>query len=196
MGWPISEANVNAAQEQRGSHASYASMEQREDPGPGHDLVTPDLAEFIGEQDSLCLGTASADGQPYTQHRGGSRGFLKVLDEHTLALADFARTRQYISLGNLSENNKSFIFLMDYPNRRRIKIWSTAEFIEDDPELLQSLVDTDYRANPERASRFQVKAWSSNCLSTSNRDSPLRKCPRKSRNSWSVLPIWKKPMLP
>ncbi|MDA2925528.1 pyridoxamine 5'-phosphate oxidase family protein, partial [Acidobacteria bacterium AH-259-L09] len=142
---PISEIGftpkVKAAQEKRGSRASYAKMEQRGDQGPWRDVVTPELAEFIAERDSLYLGTAGADGQPYIQYRGGPKGFLKVLDEHTLALADFAGNAQYISLGNLSENSKAFIFLMDYANRRRIKIWGTAEFIEDDPEQLQRVVD-------------------------------------------------------
>ena len=164
---PISEiaftAKVKAAQEKRGSRASYANLEQRGDPGPWSDVVTPELAEFIGERDSLYLGTASEDGQPYIQYRGGPKGFLKVLDDHTLALADFSGNAQYISLGNLSENNKAFIFLMDYPNRRRVKIWGSAEFFEDDPELLQSLVDIDYRSRPERVLRFHVKAWSPNC---------------------------------
>ncbi len=164
---PISEiaftAEVKAAQERRGSRASYARMEQRGEQGPWRDVVTPELAEFIGERDSLYLGTASQDGQPYIQYRGGPKGFLKVLDDHTLALADFAGNFQYISLGNLSENNKAFIFLMDYPNRHRIKIWGTAEFVEDDPALLETLVDTDYKARPERVLRFRVKAWSPNC---------------------------------
>ena len=138
-------------------------MEQRGDQGPWGEVVTPELAEFIDERDSLYLGTASADGQPYIQYRGGPKGFLKVLDEHTLGLADFAGNAQYISLGNLSENNKAFIFLMDYANRRRIKIWGTAEFVEDDPELLQKIVDANYKARPERVLRFHVKAWSPNC---------------------------------
>ena len=164
---PISEiaytATVKAAQEKRGSRASYANMEQQGNPGPWQKAVTPQLAEFIGEQDSLYLGTASADGQPYVQYRGGPRGFLKVLDEHTLALADFAGNAQYISLGNLEENNKAFIFLMDYPNRQRIKMWGTAFFVEDDPALLESLVDDDYKARPERVLLFHVTAWSPNC---------------------------------
>jgi len=164
---PISEIaftpTVKAAQEKRGSRASYAKMEQRGEQGPWRDVVTPELAKYIAERDSLYLGTASADGQPYIQYRGGPKGFLKVLDEHTLALADFAGNAQYLSLGNLSENNKAFIFLMDYPNRHRIKIWGTAEFIEDDPELLQRAVDPDYKAQPERVLRFHVKAWSPNC---------------------------------
>ena len=167
MKQPISEiaftARVKEAQEKRGSRSSYAKMEERGEPGPWRDAVTPELAEFISEQDSLYLGTAGADGQPYIQYRGGPKGFLKVLDEHTLGLADFAGNAQYISLGNLSENNKAFIFLMDYPNRRRIKIWGTAEFVEDDPQLLQRLVETEYQARPERVLRFNVKAWSPNC---------------------------------
>jgi len=156
-------APVKAAQEERGSRVSYGKMEERGEPGPWRDVVTPELEEFIQERDFLYLGTASADGQPYVQYRGGPKGFLKVLDEHTLALADFAGNAQYISLGNLSENNKAFIFLMDYPNRQRVKVWGTAEFIEDDRELLEALVDTDYRARPERVLRFHVKAWSPNC---------------------------------
>ncbi|MEE8348623.1 MAG: pyridoxamine 5'-phosphate oxidase family protein, partial [Acidobacteriota bacterium] len=167
MEGPISEVaftpQVKAAQEKRGSRASYARMEQRGDSGPWHDWVTPELAEFVGEQDSLYLGTSSSDGQPYIQYRGGPKGFIKVLDEHTLAFADFAGNAQYISLGNLSENNQAFIFLMDYPNRRRIKIWGTAEFVEDDPDRLASLVNADYAARPERLLRFHVKAWSPNC---------------------------------
>ena len=167
MNDPISEiaftAAVKVAQEKRGSRASYARMEQRGDQGPWGDIVTPELARFIEGRDSLYLGTAGADGQPYIQYRGGPRGFLKVLDEHTLALADFAGNAQYISLGNLSENNKAFIFLMDYPNRRRVKIWGTAEFVDDVPKLLQKLVDADYKARPERVLRFHVKAWSPNC---------------------------------
>ena len=167
MDRPISEiaytVAVKAAQAKRDSRASYARMEQRQDPGPWRDAVTPELAEFIGKRDSLYLGTASKDGQPYIQYRGGPVGFLKVLDNHTLALAEFAGNAQYISLGNLSENNKAFIFLMDYPNRVRIKIWGTAEFVENDAELLQTLVDSDYKARPERVLRFHVKAWSPNC---------------------------------
>ena len=115
---------VKQAQQDRGSRGTYAKVEQR---GGWGDRVIPDLAAFIAEHDSLYLGTANVDGQPYIQHRGGTKGFLKVLDERTLALADFSGNRQYISLGNLSENNKAFIFLMDYPNRRRIKIWRHRE---------------------------------------------------------------------
>ena len=154
---------IKAAQEKRGSRRAYAKMEQQGRQGPWQDVITSELGEFIAERDSLYLGTASADGQPHVQHRGGPKGFIKVLDEHTLAFADFAGNAQYISLGNLSENNKAFIFLMDYPNRLRIKIWGTAEFVENDPELLVEVVDTSYEARPERILVFHVKVWSPNC---------------------------------
>ena len=167
MKHPISDiaftSAVKAVQEKRGSRNAYARMEQQGRQGPWQDVVTPELADFIGERDSLYLGTASAGGQPHVQHRGGPKGFIKVLDEHTLAFADFAGNAQYLSLGNLSENDKAFIFLMDYPNRLRVKIWGTAEFVEDDPELLTKVVDTTYEARPERILLFHVKAWSPNC---------------------------------
>jgi predicted pyridoxine 5'-phosphate oxidase superfamily flavin-nucleotide-binding protein len=151
---------VKAIQDRLGSRQGYARMEQ----GRGWSrTVTPDLAAFIAERDSLYLGTASADGQPYIQHRGGKLGFLKVLDEHTLAFADFSGNRQYVSMGNLTENNRAYIFLMDYPNQRRIKIWGRAEFVEDDTELLDRLVDTDYKGRPERAFVFHIDAWDVNC---------------------------------
>ncbi len=164
---PISDiaftSAVKEAQDKRGSRRAYARMEQAGRQGPWQDVVTPELAEFIGERDSLYLGTASAGGQPHVQHRGGPKGFIKVLDVHTLAFADFAGNAQYISLGNLSENDKAFIFLMDYPNRSRVKIWGTAEFVEDDPELLKRVVDPAYEARPERILLFHVTAWSPNC---------------------------------
>ena len=151
---------VKSVQERLGSRPNYARMEQ----GTGWaQTVTEDLAGFIAERDSFYLGTASADGQPYIQHRGGKAGFLKVIDEHTLAFADFSGNRQYISMGNLSENDRAFIFLMDYPNRRRVKIWGRAEFVEDDPELLSRVVDAEYDARPERAFVFHVEAWDVNC---------------------------------
>ena len=154
---------VKAAQEQRGSRRVYAKMEARGEERPWQDTVTPELAEFIAQQDTLYLGTANAYGQPYVQHRGGPKGFLKVLDDHTLGMADFPGNAQYISIGNLNENDKAFIFLMDYPHRHRIKIWGTAEFVEDDVELLQHVTDPGYTATPERVLRFHIKAWSPNC---------------------------------
>ncbi len=151
---------VKTIQQRLGSRRSYSRMEQ----GRGWNrTVTADLARFIAERDSFYLGTASADGQPYIQHRGGKPGFLKVLDEHTLAFADFSGNRQYVSMGNLSENDRTFIFLMDYPNRRRIKIWGRAEVVEDDAGLLERLADADYDGRPERAFVIHVEAWDVNC---------------------------------
>jgi predicted pyridoxine 5'-phosphate oxidase superfamily flavin-nucleotide-binding protein len=125
--------------------------------------VTPELAAFVRARDSIYLGTASADGQPYIQHRGGPPGFVKVLDEHHLAFADYAGNRQYISLGNLAENPRAFMFLMDYQNRRRVKIWGTARFVDDDPALLERVLDPDYGARVERVLVFEVRAWDRNC---------------------------------
>ena len=154
---------VKAAQERLGSRRVYAKMEARGEERPWQDAITPELAEFVAQRDSLYLGTASADGQPYVQHRGGPKGFIKLLDDHTLAFADFPGNSQYISIGNLSENDKAFMFLMDYPNRHRIKLWGTAEFVEDDARLLRQVTDPGYSANPERVFCFHVKAWSPNC---------------------------------
>jgi hypothetical protein len=151
---------VKAEQERHGSRAGYAKMEQK---GGWHDRVTPDLAAFIAERDSFYLATASAEGRPYSQHRGGMPGFLKVLDERTLAFADFRGNRQYITAGNLAENPQAFIFLMDYANRRRIKIWGRARIVEDDADLLDTLIDPDGAGRPEHAVVFDIEAWDVNC---------------------------------
>ncbi len=152
---------VKAAQARLGSRQAYAEME--EGPGGWQDQVTPELAAFIAERDSFYLASVNGAGQPYIQHRGGPVGFLKVLDDKTLALADFRGNRQYISLGNLTENDKVALFLMDYPNRRRVKIWGRARFVEDDPALVERLATPGYRAKPERALLIHVDAWDANC---------------------------------
>ena len=152
--------SVKAIQERMGSRPQYARMEA----GDGwSDTVTQELAEFLSEVDSMYLATANANGWPYIQHRGGPKGFLKVLDDHTLAFADFVGNRQYISLGNLAENNQAFIFLMDYSTQTRIKIWGTAQVIEDDLNLLIQLTDSQYKGKAERVIRFHVEAWDANC---------------------------------
>ena len=151
---------VKAAQSRLGSRGGYARMEEK---GGWRDTITDELADFIAERDSFYIATASADGQPYIQHRGGPPGFLKVLDERTLGFADFAGNRQYISLGNLSENDRAQLFLMDYAGRRRIKIWGRARVVEDDPALLERLIDPGYEARPERAFVLDVEAWDVNC---------------------------------
>ncbi len=151
---------VKRLQEEKGSRKGYSKMEEK---GGWQHTVTEDLAQFISERDSFYLGTANADGQPYIQHRGGKPGFLKVIDEKTLAFADFRGNRQYITSGNLSDNDKAYLFLMDYPNRRRIKIWGRARVVDDDTELLARLADADYDGVPEQAVVFEITAWDVNC---------------------------------
>jgi uncharacterized protein len=151
---------VKSIQTAKGSRSGYARLEH----GDGWEsTVTPELEEFLEKMDMFYLGTASADGQPYIQHRGGPAGFLKVIDEKTLGFADFSGNRQYITLGNLSENPKAFIFLMDYPNRQRVKLWGTAKVVEDDAALIERLRDPEYPGKVERAIVFRLEAWDTNC---------------------------------
>ncbi len=153
-------AAVKAAQRNRGSRAAYEKAIARRD-WPGQ--ITDELAAFISERDSLYLGTASAAGRPYIQHRGGPRGFIKILDESRLAIPDYRGNQQYISLGNLSENNKAFLFLIDYPSRRRIKLWGTASFADIDERWLSVLVHPTYAAKLERVLLFDIETWNENC---------------------------------
>ena len=164
MKTPVSDIaftpSVKSIQQRLGSRQAYERMEQ----GDGWQTrVNPELAAFIAERDTFFLGTANADGQPYIQHRGGPPGFLKVIDENTLAFADFRGNRQYLTMGNLQDNDKAFIFLIDFVNRRRIKIWGTASVVEDNPELLDLLSDPEYKAKPERVILFHIDAWDINC---------------------------------
>ena len=151
---------VKAIQERLGSRKSYAKMEAS---GGWSDRVTDELAAFLAIRSSFYFGTASGEGRPYIQHRGGPAGFLKVLDERTLAFAEFSGNKQYISMGNLEENDRAFIFLMDYAERRRIKIWGRAEFVEGDDELLTRVSDPGYAGKPQRVLRFTLEAWDHNC---------------------------------
>jgi hypothetical protein len=151
---------VKAIQTHKGSRDGYASMERR---GGWRTTITPDLADFIGEQVSVFLATANADGQPYIQHRGGPPGFLQILDEKTIAFADFSGNRQCITSGNLADNAKAHLFLIDYMNRRRVKIWGEAKVVERDAALLARLMPQDYRARGEQAILFTVTAWDANC---------------------------------
>ena len=164
MEHPVSDiaftSSVKAVQERLGSRKGYASMEQS---GGWDDRVTPELATFIGERDTMFIATTNADGQPYIQHRGGPPGFLKVLDEHTLGFADFSGNRQYITVGNLDDNPKAFIFLIDFANRRRVKIWGRAEVVENNDELREKLHDPNYGSEPERMFLFRIDAWDVNC---------------------------------
>lgn len=151
---------VKAMQERNGAREANEFVAARE---PANDALTEDIIDFIAERDSFYLGTASLDGWPYIQHRGGPRGFLKVLDNRTLAFADFAGNRQYISTGNLSENDKVILFLMDYNARWRLKIWGQAEAIDDDASLTAQVAHSEYQATVERVIRINVLAWDFNC---------------------------------
>lgn len=157
-------AAVKAEQERLGSRENYA-LAERNAEDDWADRVTPALAEFLAARDTVFLATASAAGQPYVQHRGGPPGFVRVLDEKKLGFADFSGNRQYITLGNLSENPRAMLFFPDFLNRRRIKIWGTAEVREDDPALQAKLAMPEYKARVERAILFHVQAWDSNCPS-------------------------------
>src|SRR3954471_9658400 len=151
---------VKAVQQARGSRQGYARMEK----GRGwRTTVTPDLANFLADLDMFYLGTANAKGQPYIQYRGGPPGFLKAIDERTLGFADFGGNQQYVTLGYLSENPKAFLFLMDYANSRRIKVWGTARVVEGDVALQEKLRHSEYPAEVERAILFTIEAWDVNC---------------------------------
>ena len=150
---------VLRAQAERGSARGYARKVASGFP----DTVTPDLAGFIAELDTAFLATVSESGAPYIQHRGGPKGFIKVIDERTLGFADYAGNRQYITLGNLAGNDRAYLFLLDFANRQRIKLWGRARVVEGDAALLERLIDPGYRARPERAILFTIEAWDSNC---------------------------------
>jgi len=147
------------AQAERGSVRAYEKRIVAGFP----DRVTAELASFIAELDTAFLATVSAAGAPYIQHRGGPKGFIKVLDEKTLGFADYAGNRQYITISNLTENDRAYLFLLDFARQRRIKLWGGARVVEDDPALLARLSDAGYRARPERAILFTVEAWDVNC---------------------------------
>lgn len=151
---------VKAIQTRKGSRRAYASQEHS---GSWRTEITPDLKAFIEAQTSIFLATANADGQPYIQHRGGAAGFLKVIDAHTLGFVDYVGNRQFITSGNLADNPKAYLFLIDYAERRRIKIWGTARVIEGDEALVAELMPRDYKARAEQVILFTVSAWDANC---------------------------------
>jgi predicted pyridoxine 5'-phosphate oxidase superfamily flavin-nucleotide-binding protein len=150
---------VKSIQARKGSREAYARVEEK----GWRTEIDDNLAAFLAEANSFYLATASHDGQPYIQHRGGPKGFIKVLDNQTLAFTNYAGNRQYITQGNLSENTKAYIFVMDYAHRRRVKIWGEARIVEDDPALQDSLMPRGYKARPEQVILFKVTAWDTNC---------------------------------
>jgi uncharacterized protein len=154
---------VKRVQEERGSRKIYARAEQN---GGGFRTEVDDRLEaFLTEIDTAFLSTASKDGQPYVQHRGGPKGFIKVIDEHTLGIVDYQGNRQYVTAGNLTENDRICLFLIDYENRQRVKVWGTAKVValKDDEALTKKLTDLDYRARPEHVLVINVSAWDINC---------------------------------
>lgn len=151
---------VKAIQARKGSRPSYARMEES---GSWETRISPDLKAFVEEQTSVFLASANLEGQPYIQHRGGPPGFLKVLDEQTIAFVDFVGNRQYITLGNLAENPKAHLFLIDYVNRRRVKLWGEARVVEGDSELTALLMPRGYKARASQVIVFKVHAWDANC---------------------------------
>jgi predicted pyridoxine 5'-phosphate oxidase superfamily flavin-nucleotide-binding protein len=151
---------VKAVQARKGSREAYARVEKN---GGWRTEIDERLAGQLAETNSFYMATATRDGQPYIQHRGGPKGFVKVLDKHTIAFADYAGNQQYLSQGNLADNPKAHIFIMDYAHRRRVKIWGEARVIEDDPALLESLMPKGYRARPEQVILFKITAWDTNC---------------------------------
>ena len=151
---------VKAQQSRQGSRPAYAHMEAG---GSWQTHITPELRAFIENQTSVFLATANAAGQPYIQHRGGPAGFLRVLDEQTLGFVDYAGNRQYITLGNLHENPKAHLFLIDYAQRRRIKLWGELSAVASDKALTARLMPAGYKARAERVMLFKISAWDANC---------------------------------
>ncbi|WP_348633468.1 pyridoxamine 5'-phosphate oxidase family protein [Rhizobium leguminosarum] len=152
--------SVKEIQERKGSRRSYARVEER---GGWASAITPELKDFIEKQISIFMATANKDCQPYIQHRGGPPGFLRVINEKTLGFVDYVGNRQYITQGNLVDNDKAQLFLIDYGSRSRVKIWGTASVVEGDAELLEQLMPKGYQARPEQVMLFNVEAWDANC---------------------------------
>jgi uncharacterized protein len=150
---------VRSEQVCRGSREAYA---RRAAAGRFARELSADVMAFIAQRDSAYLATASADGQPYVQHRGGPAGFLQILNDHTLALLDYAGNKQFISVGHLAENERAFLFLMDYANARRLKLWGRAR-VSNDPEVIASLMPSAGSRRVEHAIVFTVLAWDWNC---------------------------------
>jgi uncharacterized protein len=153
-------ASVKALQALKGSRKAYAHMEEA---GSWKTRITPELKAFIEDQTSVFLATANSAGQPYIQHRGGPAGFLRVIDDRTLGFVDYSGNRQYITLGNISENPKAHLFLIDYAHRRRFKIWGELHAVEGNHALTVQLMPAGYKARAERVMLFSVSAWDANC---------------------------------
>jgi hypothetical protein len=147
---------VKAEQARLGSRPMFEGREWKTE-------ITDDLRQFLGVIDTFFFATASADGRPYIQHRGGPPGFLKTIGSHTLAFADFAGNRQYITLGHLKENDRAHMFILHFATQQRLKLWGRARVVENDTELMERLVEPAYKARPQRAIVFTLEAWDVNC---------------------------------
>lgn len=154
---------VKAAQDRHGSRASYARLERPE--APRRDRLTAKERAFIIARDGFYQATVNAEGWPYVQFRGGRPGFLRVLDDQTIAYADFSGNKQYLSAGNLAGNDRIALILMDYAGRRRLKLWGRARLVDaaTDPLLIETLADPDYPATVERAVVLAIEAFDWNC---------------------------------
>lgn len=152
--------SVKAVQEANGSRSAYARQENRD-----RYQLSPEEAEFIQERDGVYLSTVGENGWPYVQFRGGPRGFVKVLDSETLAMADFSGNRQYISTGNINSMGKAALFFMDYASQNRLKVWAEAEILSLDanPDLTELVTLPGYRAKLERVIRYKIQAFDWNC---------------------------------
>ncbi len=147
---------VKAEQTRLGSRSMFEGRDFKSE-------ITDDLRQFLAVVDTFFFATASADGRPYVQHRGGPPGFLKPIGTHMLAFADFAGNRQYITLGHLKENDRAHIFIPHFATQQRVKLWGRARVVEGDLALMERLVDPAYKARPERAVVFTLEAWDANC---------------------------------
>ncbi len=154
--------SVRAVQARNGSRERMQQLAARE---PDRATLSDEMQERLRRANSVIIGTASREGWPHVQHRGGPRGFIKVLAPDLLAFADYSGNRQYITVGNLAENDRMLLLLLDYAERTRLKIWGRGEVIDDDPALFALVRDADYPARVERVIRMRVEAWDTNCNS-------------------------------
>lgn len=151
---------VKAAQERYGTREFCRGLERAE---PVNDLLTADAAAFIRRRDAAFIATASSEGWPYVQHRGGPAGFLKVLDERTVAFGDFDGNRQLLTVGNILDNSRAMVLLVDFATGRRMKLWARARIEDDRPDLLALLADPAYPVPIARAIVLEIQAWDMNC---------------------------------
>jgi predicted pyridoxine 5'-phosphate oxidase superfamily flavin-nucleotide-binding protein len=152
---------IKSIQQRMGSRNTYERMEKMN----FRESLTAVETDFIGQMDSFYLASYGENTFPYIQHRGGPKGFIKVIDDDTIGIVDFSGNRQYISVGNIVKNPKVSLILVSYPMQARLKIYAEAEIMEisDHPDLYEMLKPEDYRFRPERMLVFHIKAYDWNC---------------------------------